>query len=293
MSETPTMKIATLAPWFGGKRTLAPRIVAELGKHRVYWELFGGGLSVLLSKPPCVMETANDMHGQLVNLARCVQTEDAAIALFDRASRTAMHEELFEEQAASLRDLKHEPAPESPSIDQAYAYLVVSWLGMNGVAGTKSHNHNFCVRYTANGGHAAKRWRSVCDSIPAWWDRLRNVTMLNRDAFDLLDRIDDAPGTAIYLDPPYVTKGAKYVHDFSGIDHLRLAKLASRFKNARVVISYYEHPSLLQWYDGWTFVSCPTSKSLVSSGKRASENAIKAPEVLIVNGPSLSAGGEW
>ena len=287
------MKIGSLAPWFGGKRTLAPRIVAELGEHRVYWELFGGGLAVLMTKQPCVMETANDLHGQLVNLARVVQREDTAITLFDRASRALMHEDIFEECAAGLRDLKAAPSPDSVDVDMAYAYLVVSWLGMNGVAGTKSHNHNFCVRYTANGGHAAKRWMSVVESIPAWWDRLRNVTMLNRDAFEILERIDDAPKTAIYLDPPYVTKGAKYVHDFIGIDHLRLAKLASRFKNARVVISYYEHPSIRQWYDGWTFVSCPTSKSLVASGKRNADNAIKAPEVLIVNGPSNTAGGEW
>lgn len=292
MSETPTMKIATLAPWFGGKRTLAPRIVAELGDHRVYWELFGGGMAVLMSKPACVMETANDLHGQIVNLARVVQREDTALTLFDRAARTAMHEDLFEECAAGLRDLKNDPCPDSPDVDMAYAYLVVSWLGMNGVAGTKSYNHNFCVRYTANGGHAAKRWRSVQESIPAWWDRLRNVTILNRNAFDLIERIDDAPNCAIYLDPPYVVKGASYVHDFNGIDHLRLAKSVSRFKHARVVVSYYDHPSLREWYGGWTFVECPVSKSLVSSGKRDASNATKAPEVLIINGQSHTTGAK-
>lgn len=32
------MKIKAIAPWFGSKRTLAPRIVEELGKHFAYWE---------------------------------------------------------------------------------------------------------------------------------------------------------------------------------------------------------------------------------------------------------------
>lgn len=37
MSDAAPMTIRSLAPWFGGKRTLAPRIVAELGTHTQYW----------------------------------------------------------------------------------------------------------------------------------------------------------------------------------------------------------------------------------------------------------------
>lgn len=38
-------KITAIAPWFGSKRTLAPRIVAELGKHTSYFEPFCGSCS--------------------------------------------------------------------------------------------------------------------------------------------------------------------------------------------------------------------------------------------------------
>lgn len=288
MTDAPDMKIRALAPWFGGKRNMAPRIVAELGPHRVYWELFGGGLSVLFAKPQCVMETVNDLHGDLINLARVVQSDELAPALFDRVQRTAMHEDLFEACAERVRPRRSGPAPDAPDMEAAYCYLVVSWLGMNGVAGTNNYNANFCVRYTANGGHAAKRWRSVAESIPAWWARLRNVTILNRDTFDLLAKIDDDSKAAIYLDPPYVTKGAKYVHDFSGFDHYRLAQQASRFKAARVVISYYDHPSIREWYAGWNIVAAPVTKSMVSGGRRGNGGAVSAPEVLIINGPSYA-----
>jgi DNA adenine methylase len=40
------MPIKAIAPWFGGKRTLAPRITAELGAHRAYWEPFCGSMAV-------------------------------------------------------------------------------------------------------------------------------------------------------------------------------------------------------------------------------------------------------
>ena len=33
------MKIKALAPWFGGKRKLAPRIVELFGQHKTYWEV--------------------------------------------------------------------------------------------------------------------------------------------------------------------------------------------------------------------------------------------------------------
>lgn len=90
----------------------------------------------------------------------------------------------------------------------------------------------------------------------------------------------------IYCDPPYVVKGAKYVHDFETADHERLAKVLSRFKHARVVVSYYDHPSLAQLYSGWTIRNLKASKSLVQAGKRE-KGAVAAPEVLLINGTSL------
>ena len=300
------MKIKALAPWFGSKRTLADRIVRELGEHRVYWEPFAGSMAVLLSKAPCVMETVNDLHGDLINLARVVQREDLAVALFERMGRTLMHETIHDEAAVRYRARGNTPAPAEPDLDRAYDYLLTSWLGRNGVAGTHSYNQGYCVRYTANGGHAATRFMSVVESIPAWWRRLQRVTVLNRNARELLAKIEDARGTVIYLDPPYVEKGATYIHDFDGfmgtaalfcgedtpMTHQELARSLSRFRESRVVVSYYDHPIVRRLYEGWTFVPCPVTKSLVNQGMRtrSTEKPVEAPEVLIVNGPSLAGG---
>jgi DNA adenine methylase len=298
------MKIKALVPWFGSKRNLADRIVQQLGEHRVYWEPFCGSMAVLLSKPSCVMETVNDLHGDLINLARVVQQQDLAVVLFERMARTMMHEDLHDEAASRYRSRGNVPAPEAPDVDRAYDYLLTGWLGRNGVAGTRSYNQGYCVRYTANGGHAAKRFMSVVESIPAWWQRLQAVTILNRNARELLEKIEDKKGTAIYLDPPYVEKGATYVHDFDSamataslfcgddapMTHDELAWRVGRFKHARVVVSYYDHPLVRRLYDGWTFDACPVTKSLVNQGNRMRETdqPTEAPEVLIINGPSLA-----
>jgi len=219
------MKIKALAPWFGGKRNLAARIVELLGKHRVYWEPFCGSMAVLMAKPSCVMETVNDLHADLINLAKVIRDIKLGPQLYRRLRRTLMHEQLFKEAAQRYRDRGYHSAEMAPDLERAYDYFICAWLGRNGVAGTLSYNQGFCLRFTASGGHAAKRWQSVIASVPAWRRRLANVTILQRDAFELLEKIDDSPGTAIYIDPPYLKKGAKYIHDFEDGDHQRLAEV--------------------------------------------------------------------
>lgn len=279
------MKITAIAPWFGGKRNLAPEIVAELGQHRVYWEPFCGSMAILLVKPPCVMETVNDLHRDLVNLARVIQHPTEGPQLYRRLRRTFMAEEMFNESGSVIRSAD---AGDEPDPDRAFHYFVTAWLGRNGVAGTGSYSAGFCVRYTANGGHAAKRWRSVVDTIPQWRQRLRNVTILRRDAFELLPRIDDKHGTAMYVDPPYLVKGAKYLHDLDDAQHSQLAEQLSRFKDTRIVVSYYDHPRLKDLYPGWTHRKIVVSKAMANQGSRGAKD-VKATEVLLINGESFVA----
>lgn len=292
------MKITAIAPWFGGKRNLAERIVAALGKHRAYWEPFCGSMAVLLAKEPSSFETVNDLHGDLINLARVLAGETTALELYRRLSRLVMHETLFHESAARWHERGHRAASEHGDISRAYDFMICSWFGRNGVAGTASYNQGFCVRYTKNGGHAATRWRSAVDSIPAWHERLRSVTILNRCAFQLLERIEDADGVALYADPPYIEKGAEYVHDFGNNcegcgrvhTHDELAALLGRFKRTRVVVSYYAHADIERLYPpaNWAAHEIEVSKAMASQGKRDKANDVRARELLIVNG---SMGG--
>jgi len=283
------MKIGAMAPWYGSKRTLAPKIVEQLGAHRVYWEPFCGSCAVLFSKERCTYETVNDLHQDLVNLALVLQDEATALDLYGRVSRCVFHEELL--PVAKRYLIGRSAVPGRPDVEWAYWYLVFSWMGLNGISGTPLQSTGtFAVRYSGNGGNGATRWASVCDSIPDWHQRLIGVQILSRDAFEVLPRIDDAEGTALYADPPYPAKGAKYVHDFRSEDHARLAECLRRFRKARVVVSYYEHPALADLYPGWTKLDgayLRIAKSMVNSGKRDQAGRTEAPEVLLVNGPAF------
>lgn len=284
------MKTSAIAPWFGGKRTLAPTIVEELGDHGAYWEPFCGSLAVLFAKPESRSETVNDLHGDLVNLARVVAS-DGAVRLYERLARTTFCEALFHETRERLRG-----GGVADPIDAAYCFFVESWMGRNGVAGTRDANAAFCKRYTSNGGDPARRFQNAVESIPAWHHRLRAVQIYSTDGVGLIERIEDKAGTVIYADPPYLVKGAEYRHDFAdgfmGVtnDHERLAAALGRFRKTRVVVSYYEHPALASLYRGWTVRPVHTTKAMVNQGMRGSKGVTVAPEVLLINGESYAKG---
>ena len=293
-------KNTALVPWFGSKRNLAPTIAEELGPHSAYWEVFCGSMAVLLSKEPAAQEIVNDLHGDLINLARVIQDPEDGSYLYRKLRRVLACKQLMDEAAARFCDRGNVPAGDALDIDRAFDYFVASWLGRNGVAGTSSYNQGFSRRFTKNGGDSGKRWCSAVDSIPAWRRRMRAVTILSEDAIGILERIEDAPGIAIYCDPPYLREtrsagsgfgrghgSSLYVHDFEDEDHARLARALARFKLSRVVASYYDHPRLAELYPDWTQRKIEVSKAMASQGRRAA-NDVRVTEVLLINGPSYA-----
>ena len=277
------MKIKAIAPWFGGKRNIAPVIVDLMGKHKEYWEPFCGSMAVLFAKPVCTMETVNDMHGDLINMARVIQDPTLGEQLYDKLSRTLCAEQFFRE--SKDRWISGEYVDGQMDIDRAYDYFVASWMGLNGVSGTERCNYAFALRWCGSGGHGAARWRSVIDSIPAWHQRLRNVLIIQRDAFEVVGNIKDVDSTVIYCDPPYFEKSNKYIHDFKDDDHKRLAESLGRFKKTRVIVSYYDHPALEGIYPDWIKIKIQKSRQSLRNATRGKKKkpAADRTEVLLTN----------
>jgi DNA adenine methylase len=280
-------KITAIAPWFGSKRQIAPHIVARLGPHAAYFEPFCGSMAVLLAKPPSRMETVNDLHGNLINMARCIRDPALGPKLYRSARRIiASDDELgyFDDRCR----FETPPAPESIDFDRALAFFISSWMGRNGEVGlSKSERgRDLSVRWGAGGGDCSTRFHAAVSSIPVWRRRLRDVLILNRDGFEILEKINDKSDAAIYCDPPYLVKSDRYLHDFGegfmgDDDHARLAGLLRRFKNARIIVSYYEHPRLAELYPGWEKIDLTRNRNLASVS--GSNGIKKAPEVLLVN----------
>lgn len=293
------MKINAIAPWFGGKRTMAPAIITELGRHASYFEPFCGSMAVLFAKEPSRNETVNDLHGHLINLARCIQADEYRPNLFNGLQATLYSTDLFETSREYMAARPAIDQADMPDAVAAFHYFIVSWMGRNGTAGTERINYQKATRWTPGGGSGPTRFRNAVDSIPAWAQRLRNVDIQNMDGFQLIQKISDQDGVVIYADPPYKQAGrggARYEHEFQdnkgGIfsshdDHARLAEAFGRFQKARVVVSYYDDAEIRELYAGWTVVEHTRQKNLHVQNRRGA-GACEAPEILLINGPSYA-----
>lgn len=275
--------ISAIAPWFGGKRNLAPRLVDLFGEHNSYWEPFSGGCSILFSKPRCSLEVLNDLHGDIVNLAQIVADPIRSRELYRRVRLLPAGEQVLEKCSRDLIDGVEDP------LERAACYLVVSWLGRNGYGGTdKERDPRFAIRWDSGGGSPGVRWQSVVKSIAAWHRRLSGVVISNRDAFDVIRKIKDERGTVIYVDPPYVDAGSAYTHKFDETgffcsnDHETLSELLERFRLARVVVSYYDVPLVRELYPEheWRWFDLSTRKVLANTNGVSEQ----APEVAIIKG---------
>jgi DNA adenine methylase len=290
--EWEKVKLTCIAPWFGSKRTMAPVIVRQLGPHQYYFGGCCGSLAVEFAKELSEHECVCDMHGALTNLAWVVQDAESAAELFNQLQRVWYSDELYQASKDWLTKFERTES-KTPEFSWAYHYFIASWMGRNGVAGTARVNYQIATRWTKGGGSGPLRFKNAVDSIPAWCERLRNIQILRRSVFDVLPKIEDGPGVAIYCDPPYlpetVSGNSRYLHDFTEADHKRLADILRTFKRARVVVSYYAAPQLQKLYPGWTVLDCSRRKHLHCQNKRGSTRT-EAPEVLLVNGPELHSG---
>lgn len=317
------MIVRALAPWMGGKRTMAPQIVTELGKHTQYFEPFCGSMAVLFAKEPSQKETVCDMHGDIVNLARVIQDEKLGVWLFEALQRVLFCESILQDARDFLAERGEINQEDPPDAKRAYWYFIACWMGRNGTAGTARAKYQIATRWTKGGGSPTVRWRNALRSMPAWHQRLQNVVILCRDSFEILDRFEDVIQTAIYLDPPYIIDGEtrsgvkcsgdsshQYKHEFSnrtradesmpllcGLGdeieeepdhHEQLRNILMQYENARIVLSYYDCDRVRELYEGWTFVEHHRVKHLHNPGSRGVGKEQEAPEVLILNGASYA-----
>lgn len=282
------MTLGGIAPYFGSKREMAPQIVSHFGQHHFYAELFAGSLAVLLRKPPCRQEVVSEKNPWVVNLIRCLSDETIARNLWAKMESRLVSESEFGRMVEYMAD--HDAGVEDYvnrgecCTAYAEAFLLVSWQGPSGLAGT-TRKPRLAVRNTTSGGSVVARWRAVSESIPEWHERLRNVEFRDTDALALAGRLPDEDGATVYCDPPYLSdtrSAGRYACDFIEADHEHLAVKLRRFQKTRVVLSYYDSPKLDALYPGWRKVvlSAPRKMKHVAGGE---QQTVDAPEILLIN----------
>lgn len=234
-------------PYFGGKMSVAERVVSLLPPHRHYVEPYCGSLAVLLAKRPTPIETVNDLDGRLMTFWTVLRERGADLL---RACQLTPH------ARAEYDRCKAEPVAEGDDLETARRVWVVLSQGIGrALAGRKTGWRHYINPSGTTYGMPAYL-DAYAGRIAAAAERLHSVSLECRPALDVVDRYGSEPEVLLYVDPPYLgsarsSDNNEYGHEMRGeADHAELAE-ALRAARAAVVISGYPSPLYEALYSGW------------------------------------------
>jgi DNA adenine methylase len=246
--------------WHGGKNAhqgeLARWIVSLMPPHLYYVEPFAGGLAVLLArdpgdrrlwwpgltsdgrKPDGVIETANDLNGDLVNFYRALRDPPRFAWLCRRLDLTLASEAEWEHARDAL-----EAGGALDPVERAACLFVYNRLSRQALM--KDFVTPSRTRLRGGRNEHVNAWRGAIDGLEAVHRRLQDVLFLNRPALDVI-RSEDTPATLFYCDPPYLseTRTARQAYgpfEMSGADHRELLDVL-RLCRGKVMLSGYASP---------------------------------------------------
>ena len=234
-----------LFPYYGGKNKMVGRILpylptAEHGVQR-YIEPFGGSAAVLLNRKPVKVEVYNDLNADLVNLFRMLR--ERGPELTERLRLTPYSRDEFRSSFSHSDD----------EIEQARRTVVRYTMIYLCRVSNKILERKCGTFGTGATSTRARAFSRRVDSLPAIVERLRPVTIENREAYQLLATYD-SPEALFYCDPPYVHAARQNTDDYgtemSDEDHRCLAK-ALRGLEGRVALSGFDSNLYSELYKGW------------------------------------------
>ena len=244
--------------YYGGKTTLAPKIASLLPSHGHYVEPFAGSLAVLLAKDPVGWETVNDLDGDLVNFWRVLRDRP------DELERAAMLTPHSRDEYETSRTLDGDDLERARRV----------WVRLTQGRSNSMKPTGWRFRTDPSMGTSLPDYvNAYALRLKAAAERIRRVTIENRDATEMVREYGASADVCIYADPPYLgsTRAANYRVEMLDDDlHVKLAE-ALRECKASVVLSGYASPLYEELYPGWHRMELKAPTAL--SG-RAAENEV-------------------
>lgn len=230
----------------GSKNQIADWIIGQFPdgyEDMVYLEPYIGSGSVFFRKKPSVVETINDIDGEIVNLFKQIRENPERLA------------RLMEMTPWSRREYNTAFENAGGGLEQARRTLVKAWIS-RGACGLVYHNGvRFDKKYNGNRPCFSD---FLPDRILYAARRLLHsgtgpVQIECRDALDLI-REYDREDVLMYLDPPYMrgtrNKNKIYKNEYYKKDHERLLEAVTESR-AKVIISGYENSLYNDVLKGW------------------------------------------
>lgn len=260
----PVEPVRPLAPYIGGKRQLAKRLVALINsiEHRTYAEVFVGMGGVFLrrdQKPRA--EVINDWSEDVSTFFRVIQRHYLAFLdmLRWQVTSRAGFEKLLALEPASLTDL-----------ERSARFLYLQRLAFGG----KVRGKSFGVTVENPARFDVTKLGPMIEAVH---ERLAGVTIERLPWEDFIARYD-RPGTLFYLDPPYYGSEADYGRDM--FDRAQFALMAEQLRDlrGRFILSLNDHPEVRRIFAGFQF-----REERLSYSVGGNDHAKSVGEVIITN----------
>lgn len=234
--------------WYGGKFSHLDWLLPLLPDSLHYCEPFGGSAAVLLNRKPALVETYNDLDGEVANFFRVLREKKEK--LIEAISLTPFSREEF--SIACTID------PEVGELERARRFYVRARQVRTGLAQTASLGRWANCKNTSRSGMSGvvSRWLGGIEQLEFVAERFMRVQIENRPAPEII-KLYDSPDTLFYCDPPYVhhTRGDNnaYAFEMTDEEHIELSKTLNECKG-KVAISNYDCSLMNELYKApkWT-----------------------------------------
>lgn len=252
--------------YYGGKTTIAERIVSLLPAHGHYVEPFAGSLAVLFAKPASAMETVNDLDGDLMTWWRVLR---------DRPDELIRLCALTPHSRAELEACRE---PAGDELEQARRAWVRIAQGRTGTLRKTGWRH--FVNPSGSSTSMPDYLEAYVDRMASAAERLAAVSLECLPGLEVVAKYGAEPECLLYVDPPYLgsLRHRNYQTEMGGADdHRALAEALGTARGA-VVLSGYDSRLYRELYAGWDRLTIETQ---TFQGNKRSERT----EVLWFNRP--------
>ncbi|MCK7615163.1 DNA adenine methylase [Roseibium sediminicola] len=240
-----------VAPWIGGKRALAKRLVRIIAsvEHDTYAEPFVGMGGVFLRRPVAPKsEVINDYSGEVVNLFRILQRHYPQFLdclKFQITSRREF-ERLQKVDPSTLTDL-----------ERAARFLYLQRTAFGG----KVTGQNFGVSKERDGRFNLTTLAPLLEDVH---ERLAGVTIENLSFEEFIARYD-RPEVLFYCDPPYF--GCENDYGKGMFDRADFAALADKLRaiEGKAIVSINDTPEIREVFAGLTIKPVKVSYTIAQA----------------------------
>lgn len=248
-------------PYFGSKATIAPWIVSLLPRHEHYVEPFAGSLAVLLAKRPSLMETVNDLDGDLMTFWQVLRDRPQDLV---RVCELTPH---------SRGELDHAWEPTEDELERARRVWVRLTQGRSGTMRRTGWRHYKDPQSSLSMPGYLEAYRKRLLPVA---ERIADVSLECRPALELIAAYGSRASVLLYVDPPYLgtvrgSSNSNYgVEMRTDAQHRELAA-ALWDCTATVLLSGYASPLYDELYEGWHRYTAATWTANATSDKARTE----------------------